>query len=239
MALTFTDKQIQRGLKDICAHVLLARGAKMARALEANKKQGVEREFETQFEKSTKLYAEGWTVDRQVNRSKFKAHRPLRDGWVDTLLSYTEENGDGARVAIEFKVCELPRLKANSPNDATYDVGQLAWDFGELARYEVEFSYCIALIHGWAPSMPGVTPNMIARAFHNALFVDFRTAEMFGKPKTRERVYDLNHTKKTLPKMKLDKPYFRENANPHNFCIVNKKHKLAVVGLHVNKQVVA
>ena len=133
-------------------------------------------------------------------------------------------------------MCQLPRSHANSPDGATYDIGQIAWDFGELATYKMEFGYCIGVSHGGSPSMKSATTKGVARAFHNALFVDAETQRHFGEPKTAARKNDVRSMRRVLPEMRLDQPYFDRQAHPSKFSLLDKKTKLAIVGLFVPRR---
>lgn len=140
---------------------------------------------------------------------------------------------DGHRVAIEFKVCQFPRMKWPSPNQSTYDVGQIAWDFGALKTYEVESGYCIVVLHGGLVDMPTVTEAGIARAFHNAMFTDYTSAKTWGYLKYAQQPAASRRVMEIIEEMGFGKPYYSEEANPHGFCKLFKPEKLAVIGLSI------
>jgi hypothetical protein len=146
---------------------------------------------------------------------------------VDGIITHE----GGYRVGIEFKVCEFPRMKWTSPNQSTYDIGQLAWDFAALKKYGLNSGYCIVVLHGGLVDMPGVTAPGIARSFHNATFTDFQATKTWGYLKYARLTAVQKHEMMTVDEMGFGKPYNSAQANPNNFCKLYRDKKLAVVGI--------
>jgi hypothetical protein len=164
----FSDEDIREGLKQVCERALARCAKDFTAQLACGRKQGLENMFEKAFLQSFTMKIKDWSVNAQVKRADFHTAHSERDGRIDVVATYEEADGRKEKVGIEFKVCELPRSYANAPNGVTYDIGQIAWDFGELATYRMEFGYCIAIIHGGIPAMKSATKKGVARAFHNA-----------------------------------------------------------------------
>jgi len=120
-------------------------------------------------------------------------------------------------------------MQWNSPKSATYDVGQIVYDYYDLSKYDLNYAYCIALVHGAISSIPEATAKGVARSFHNALFTDFQSAREWGDMKFSRLEL------RTYRDMGLDKPYCERAANPNNFCRLYRREKLAVVGICVNR----
>lgn len=104
------------------------------------KKQGLEKLFEDALvDNFNRDYRSFWVAKQQQRRSKHETDLSERKGWIDVVAEYVADDGRQEKIGLEFKVCELPRSFANSPDAGTYDIGQLAWDFSELSSYNFDF----------------------------------------------------------------------------------------------------
>jgi len=223
----FNDKEIKDGMILLCNTAVDLCGKKFQKH-KAVKKQGLERLFEEDFVKAAKM--KDWKIKTQHNRADLGIIDKMRPkGWVDAIITHD----DGFRVGVEFKICELPRMKWNDANSSTYDVGQLAWDYKALSTYKMDSAYCVAVLHGALVEMPTATPLGIMRMFHNALFTDFQVAKSWGWAKYKNQSAIGRREIETISDMGLDKPFYRPKANPNNFCRLYKEQKLAVVGFSI------
>src|SRR5258707_6664754 len=103
----FTDKEIKDGLIELCDSAIALCGRKFQKH-RATKRQGLERLFEQDFVKAAKL--DDWTIKTQHSRADLGAiDKMWPRGWVDAIITHD----DGFRVGVEFKVCELPRMRWN------------------------------------------------------------------------------------------------------------------------------
>lgn len=228
MAMTkFTAGEIRDGLLKITKDAVTSCHRKFRSHSKASK-QGLEKIFDDAFYNAIEVGE--WQASRQVNRNSFGFKDKFRPkGRVDMVVTHE----DGFRVGIEFKVCQFPRMKWTSPNDSTYDVGQIASDFGALRTYAVESGYCMVVLHGGLVDMPSVTELGIARSFHNAMFADYMAAKHWGYLKYAKQYAKDKHQMQLIEDMGFGKPYFSEKANPRSFCKLFKKERLAVVGLSI------
>ncbi len=130
---TFSDHDIKVGLVEISDDAIAA-CYRTFHKLRKEKSQGLEKIFHLAF--SDALDHPGWTAKNWVSRASFETtDKRRRKGWVDGVITHQ----DGHRIGVEFKVCQFPRMKWQSPNQSMYDIGQLAWDFGALKKYDLDF----------------------------------------------------------------------------------------------------
>src|SRR5665213_2769196 len=114
----FTDRVILEGLTKISNSAIKKCAVKFHSHLP--KRLGLERLFRDTFIKSVDIYPE-WQAETEVPRGSFSDTDKFRPkGWVDCIITHK----DGYRSVIEVKICQLPRMNWNSPNESTYDVGQ-------------------------------------------------------------------------------------------------------------------
>jgi hypothetical protein len=219
----FTGDDIRVGLVSITRDaVKLCHKKFRSHSMETN--QGLEKIFEDAFFSAIDL--EDWNAKTQVDRRSFGIKDKFRpNGRVDMVITHD----DGHRVGIEFKVCQFPRMKWTSPNQSTYDIGQIAWDFGSLKTYGVESGYCIVVLHGGLVDMPSVTEAGIARSFHNAMFTDYMSAKQWGYLKYAQQPAASKRECKLLKRWASASRTIA--TNPYGFCKLFKAERLAVVGL--------
>src|SRR5688572_12204338 len=108
MAPKFGDMDIKLGLIVACDEAIAA----CSRKFHAHRKgshQGLEKIFEGAVLAAIEEFP-GWTCKTRIRRQDFPKHSYRSDGWVDAVATHDS----GYRVGLEFKVCELPRLRANS-----------------------------------------------------------------------------------------------------------------------------
>ena len=161
------------------------------------------------------------------------SERPIpieRDGRIDALLRY----GD-FRLGVEFKVCVLPRQRDLSPKRVLYDIGQISLDHGCLKHYSINSAYCIVILYGRLFEMSGTTRQRVVRHFHNAMFVDYHTSMEFGELSSecsdRERRFQIQ----SIKEIGFDHPFPPDHrkVRPYDFCQLNNRLNVAVVGLWV------
>jgi hypothetical protein len=223
----FTDTDIRDGLIEI-SNSAIARCHKPFHKHRRTTKQGLEKIFHDAFDKTVRY--DDWRASNQVNRTTFGIKDKFRPkGWVDMVIAHD----DGYKVGIEFKVCEFPRMKWTSPNQSTYDVGQIAWDFGALKKYSLNSGYCIVILHGGLVDMPGATGPGIMRSFHNMMFTDYMATKTWGYLKYSKISAPERHEMEIVEEMGFGKPFNIAKANLNNFCRLYRKEKLAVVGISV------
>jgi len=196
--------------------------------------QGLERIFDDQFCDELDKFA-GWKVNRKPPRQieNPKGARPR--GWIDGIVEHANSE---TRVGLEFKVCQFPRMRNNSPKMGTYDVGQLAWDFGSLRDYNLDFAYCVIALHGPFVEANEIDDQTVERWFHNAMYADFQASMLWGYlnkklkngPTRRTNKWDRNFEIRSIRQMGFDVP-FRRKAKPDNFCRLYSAQRLAVIGL--------
>lgn len=206
------------------------------------RKQGLEKIFDQTFQKSIEDI-EGWRVKTQERRKDYAGPNDKRgDGRIDVVAYHKE--GD-YRLGIEFKVCEFPRSKNNDGLGVTYDIGQIAWDFGALKGYQkLDSAYCIIVLYGGIPTIPKITAKAVERLFHNAMYADFQHALKWGiynkhlkeGVKRKQNPWFEQGRKfqvDTIKKMGMSEPYRKGSASKLNFSRLYPKEKIAVLGIHV------
>lgn len=201
--------------------------------------QGLERIFEEQFFAELDEYHPGWKVARKPSRQRENPNGWRPKGWIDGIVEHTDSR---TRVGLEFKVCQFPRIKSTSPRMGTYDVGQLAWDFGSLRDYSLNFAYCVVVLHGPFVEAKEIDDRTIERWFHNAMYADFQASMLWGHynkklnndpaRRANKKWYDIerNFQIRSIKQMRFDKPYKR-TSTPANFCRLYSAQRLAVIGL--------
>lgn len=200
--------------------------------------QGLERIFEEQFFDELDENHEGWKVNRKPQRQKENPDGWRPKGWIDGIVEHANSK---TRVGLEFKVCQFPRMKSRSPRGSTYDIGQIAWDFGSLKDYKLNFAYCVIVLHGPFAEANGVDERTMERWFHNAMYADFRSSMLWGHYNKKlnndparsgnKYWYDLerNFQIRSITQMGFDAPY--RNHKLDNFCKVYPAQRLSVIGI--------
>lgn len=235
----FSEKDIKDGLVDAARLTIRACHADFHRLL--NKQhQGLEKIFDDTFCNKLDKFP-GWKVSRKPRRAVENPYGSRPVGWIDAIAKHKDSE---ERVGLEFKVCDFPRIKNNSPSGGTYHVGQIAWDYGALREYDVDFAYCIVVLFGGLVESRGMTELNLMRWFHNAMYADFQASLKWGdynkkiinkaKKKTNKWYEeDRDFQIKTIRKMGFSKPFYRQEMNRFNFCQIYQKQRLAVIGLQV------
>jgi hypothetical protein len=236
----WTSKEIKAGLVDAAASSIKA-CHKAFHQVSADRSQGLEKIFDDEFCKQLRKF-DGWKVDNQVSRSKINTSRNASrpSGWIDAIARHESPK---VCVGIEFKVCRFPRLRNTSPKGGIYDVEQIAWDFGALQRDSgrIDFAYCIVVLFGGFVEAEGLTGPNLMRYFHNEMYADFQASLLWGyynkelrradpRRKRLSNDWDKEFIKRVVRSMGLDKPYNRTNASKMNFCVLDPKRALAVIG---------
>jgi len=129
------------------------------------------------------------------------------------------------KLGIEAKVCSLPRLVMQSPNQSLYDIGQISKDHWQLQSTKLNDAYCVVAVHG--PFVDENNKGQILRRFHNQLFVDFTNSMERGELKNEKGEMSRKLQIESCQELGFHLPF--EKARDSDFCRFIERD-LAIVG---------